>query len=45
MAVDYLGQVHGLRLKGSGIITINIDLKAQKKLRESFPVLKHTKLI
>ncbi len=44
MAVDYLGQVHGLRLKGSGIITINIDLQAQKKLRESFPVLKHTKL-
>ena len=45
MAVDYLGQVHGLRLKGSGIITINIDLEAQKKVRESFPVLKHTKLI
>lgn len=45
MAVDYLGQVHGLRLKGSGIITINIDLQAQKKVRESFPVLKHTKLI
>lgn len=45
MAVDYLGQVHGLRLKGPGIITMNIDLKAQKKVRESFPVLKHTKLI
>ncbi len=45
MAVDYLGQVHGLRLKGSGIITINIDLQAQKKVRESFPVLKHSKLI
>ncbi len=45
MVVDYLGQVHGLRLKGPGIITINIDLPAQKKLRESFPVLKHTKLI
>jgi nitrilase len=44
MAVDYLGQVHGLRLKGSGIITINIDLEAQKKVRESFPVLKHIKL-
>lgn len=44
MAVDYLGQVHGLRLKGAGIITINIDLKAQQKVRESFPVLQHTKL-
>jgi len=31
MTVDYLGQVHGLRLKGTGIITINIDLAAQKK--------------
>lgn len=44
MAVDYIGQVQGIRLKGSGIITINIDLKAQKKVRESFPVLQHTKL-
>lgn len=45
MVVDYLGQVHGLRLKGTGIITINIDLKAQQKVRESFPVLQHIKLI
>ncbi len=45
MAVDYLGQVQGLRLKGSGIITITIDLAAQRKVRESFPVLKHTKLL
>ena len=44
MTVDYLGQVHGLRLKGTGIITINIDLKAQKKVRASFPVLQHRKL-
>jgi nitrilase len=44
MMVDYLGQVHGLRLKGTGIITMNIDLKAQKKVRKSFPVLKHIKL-
>lgn len=44
MAVDYLGQVHGLRLKGSGIITINVDLQAQKKVRENFPVLQHIKL-
>ena len=43
MMVDYLGQVHGLRLKGTGIITMNIDLKAQKKVRKSFPVLQHTK--
>ncbi len=44
MMVDYLGQVHGLRLKGTGIITMNIDLRAQKKVRKSFPVLQHTKL-
>ena len=44
MMVDYLGQVHGLRLKGTGIITMNIDLNAQKKVRKSFPVLQHTKL-
>jgi len=44
MTVDYLGQVHGLRLKGMGIITIKIDLVAQKKLRRSFPVLQHRKL-
>jgi nitrilase len=44
MMVDYLGQVHGLRLKGTGIITMNIDLKAQKKVRKSFPVLQHIKL-
>ncbi len=44
MMVDYLGQVHGMRLKGSGIITMNIDLKAQQKVRKSFPVLQHTKL-
>jgi len=43
MMVDYLGQVHGLRLKGSGIITINIDLQAQKRVRKSFPVLQHIK--
>ncbi len=44
MMVDYMGQVHGLRLKGTGIITMNIDLAAQKKLRKSFPVLQHRKL-
>jgi len=45
MALDYLGQVQGERLKGTGIITITIDLAAQRKVRESFPVLKHTKLL
>jgi len=43
MTVDYIGHVHGLRLKGTGIITINIDLNAQKKVRKSFPVLQHIK--
>lgn len=45
MGIDYLGQVQGLRLKGTGFITITIDLAAQRKVRESFPVLKHTKLL
>ena len=44
MVVDFIGQVHGLRLKGTGIVTINIDLEAQKKVRKSFPVLQHIKL-
>lgn len=43
MVVDFIGQVHGLRLKGTGIVTINIDLEAQKKVRKSFPVLQHIK--
>ncbi len=43
MMVDYMGQVHGLRLKGTGIITMKLDLARQKKLRQSFPVLKHRK--
>ncbi len=44
MMIDHIGQVHGLRLKGTGIITMNIDLAAQKKVRKSFPVLQHIKL-
>ena len=44
MMVDYLGQVHGLRAKGTGIISMNIDLAAQQKVRKSFPVLQHIKL-
>ena len=30
--------------KGAGIITMNINLAAQKKVRKSFPVLQHVKL-
>ena len=44
MCVDYLGQIKGTRSNGPGIITIDIDLKAQRKVRESFPVLKHIKI-
>ena len=43
MALDFLGKVKGSRLKGTGIITISIDIAAQRKLRKSFPVLKHSK--
>ncbi len=43
MTVDYLGQVHSSHLTGNAVISINIDLDAQKKLRESFPVLQHDK--
>jgi len=43
IAVDYLGQVQALRLKGNGIITIELDLDVQQKLRKSFPVLNHAK--
>jgi len=45
MAVDYLGQVQAIRLKGSGVITMNIDLEAQTALRKSFPVLQHATLL
>ena len=43
MTVDYLGQIHSSHLKGNGVVSINIDLNAQQKLRNSFPVLKHAK--
>lgn len=43
MAVDYLGQVHSSCMTGKGIVSVEIDLKAQQKLRNSFPVLKHEK--
>ena len=44
MLVDFMGKVQALRLKGTGVIIMKIDLEAQKKLRSSFPVLKHRKL-
>ena len=44
MTVDFMGHVHGLRLKGTGVITIKLDRKAQQKVRKSFPVLQHRKL-
>jgi len=43
MAVDYLGKVQKRKVKGNGIVTITIDLKAQEKTRNSFPVLQHAK--
>jgi len=43
MAVDYLGQIHSACRTGNGIVSIDIDLDAQQKLRESFPVLQHKK--
>lgn len=45
MVIDYLGQVQAVRLKGTGTISIKIDSAAQRKVRESFPVLQHTKLL
>ncbi len=44
MAIDFLGKIKASCLKGTGIITISIDLTTQRKLRKSFPVLKHSKL-
>ena len=43
MMVDYLGQVRGLCQKGTGVVTMEIDLKAQHRVRDSFPVLQHQK--
>lgn len=45
MVIDYLGQVKGILLKGTGIVSIDVDLAAQRRVRESFPVLQHTKLL
>ncbi len=39
MVVDFLGKIHDIRLKGNGIASITIDLKAQQQLRKRFPVL------
>jgi len=44
MTVDYLGEIQSSHLKGNGVVTINIDLNAQEKVRNSFPVLKHNQI-
>lgn len=44
MAIDYLGKTQALLEKGTGVITIDIDLQEQAKLRQSFPVLQHSVL-
>lgn len=43
MTVDYLGHIHSSHQTGNAVISININLDAQKKLRNSFPVLQHDK--
>lgn len=43
MVVDYLGHIHSVHPTGNAVISINIDLDAQQKLRDSFPVLQHDK--
>ena len=43
--VNYLGKIQAVLKKGTGSISIEIDSAAQRKVRESFPVLQHTKLI
>lgn len=44
MIVDYWGNVREVLEKGEGVILSDIDLTAQKAIRESFPVLNHRKL-
>ncbi len=44
MVVDYLGKIQGSHIKDNGIVMLEIDLKAQQQLRNSFPVLEHDKL-
>lgn len=41
MVIDYWGVVRGELNKGAGVIAMDIDLKAQQKTREAFPVLEH----
>lgn len=41
IAIDFLGKTQALLLKGPGVISTPIDLKAQGELRDSFPVLQH----
>lgn len=45
MAIDFLGKVQKRKVKGTGIAMMTVDLDAQSKTRESFPVLKHAKKI
>lgn len=44
MSIDYLGQVQKRKVKGTGIVMMTVDLEAQRKTRQSFPVLQHAKL-
>ncbi len=44
MMIDYWGRVCAVSSKGSHVITMNIDLKAQHQVRKNFPVLEHRKL-
>ncbi len=43
MLVDHWGTVRHVIAKGTGVITMNIDLKVLKATRKNFPVLKHCK--
>jgi len=44
MVIDYWGKIVDVARRGSKVIMIDIDLKAQQKVRKNFPVLKHRKL-
>lgn len=41
MMIDYWGNVRSVSPKGTNVIMMDIDLAAQEKVRESFPVLQH----
>lgn len=44
MVIDYWGQIRGQLDRGAGIVMLDIDLEAQRKTREHFPVLSHRRL-